>query len=105
MTAALSEVCIMDQSKLQAMENVVKKAINLWLEFETQRCRLVIAMPGSSLTSKSERVKKALAGDLVLTLVPELRRYGDSNGQDLHLKQRVGGCEAETVRISPEEME
>ena len=98
--ATLGEIANLDQNTLQTLENVITKAVVMWLEFSTQRCRILVSMPGSSLNSQSVKVKKAREDLLKLTLVPGLRRHGNSKGQNLELEEAVGGCEGETLKVS-----
>lgn len=98
--ATLEEIANLDQSTLQALENLTTKAVNMWLEFSTQRCRILVSMPGSNFSSYSDKARKAREDSLKLTLVPGLRRRGNSKGQNLELEETVGGCEGDSVKVS-----
>jgi hypothetical protein len=84
---------------LPDIEKLVKKSINLWLEFEMQRCRLIIEIPTMKVTAE-KGLELAKEGKLELTLLPGLIRYGDNSGQDLNVRQTVGSCDAYVVRVS-----
>jgi hypothetical protein len=98
--AAVSVVAMVDQVVLADIEKLVKKAINVWLEFELQRCRLMITMPTDRVDSEQEKADLAGERKLELTSSPGLVRYGDDGGQDLEIRQTVGSCSEEVVRVS-----
>ena len=77
---------------------MTKKALNIWLELEMQRCRIFVDVPGSKLKSAEERVKWVHEGSLELVIVPALKRVGNSKGLDLNVIETVGGCVGQTVK-------
>jgi hypothetical protein len=99
-TSTLSEVANLDKSSVQAMEKMTMKAANMWLEFGMQRCRILVVLQGSNLKSAEERIQRAQEKTLELAVVPELKRFGNSKGQNLHIEETVGGCDGETVEVS-----
>lgn len=99
---ALAKVSDLDNGTLQSLEDIPKKAAKMWIEMGTQRCRILIAMQGSNLTSQSDRVKKAHEDVLKLVIIPQLWRFGNSKGQDLYKKELIKGCDGSisSVRMS-----
>ncbi len=98
--SAISDVAIIDQTVLADVEKLVKKSITVWIEFQLQRCRLMVTMPTEKVGSEQEKVSLAKDKKLELTSLPGLLRYGDDGGQDLHIKQTVSGCAEEPIRVS-----
>jgi hypothetical protein len=96
----LGRVSNLDESTLQALEDVTEKAAKMGIEMGTQRCRILVVMPGSSLKSQSDRVRKAQEDFLELVVVPELRRFGNSKGENLDKEETIVGCEGSTVRVA-----
>lgn len=99
---ALAKVSDLDNGTLQSLEDIPKKAAKMWIEMGTQRCRILVVMHGSNLTSQSDRVRKAREDVLELVIIPQLRRFGNSKGQDLYKKELIGGCDGSisSVRMS-----
>jgi len=96
-----------DNTTIKTLEDVAKKAAKMWLEFGTQRCRLLVVISRSNLElPPSERIRKARVvvggSSLELVTLPGLQRLGNSDGQDLTEEQMVAGCEetVERVKIS-----
>jgi hypothetical protein len=97
---AVNDVAIVDQTVFADVEKLVKKSIAVWIEFQLQRCRLMVSMPIAKVGSEQEKVSLAKERTLELTSLPGLLRYGDDGGQDLHIKQTVSGCAEEPIRVS-----
>lgn len=100
MSKAIEKVSDVDNSTDQALEVVTRKAAKMWLEFGTQRCRILVVMSPSNLSPPSDKIRKVRESFLELVVVPELRRLGNSKGQDLDRQERVAGCEGLTDRVS-----
>jgi hypothetical protein len=100
LTSTLGEVSNLDESSVQAAGSIIKKAAKMWLEFGMQRCRILVIVRGSNLKSAEERIQRAQEATLKLVLVPELKRFGNSKGQDVHVAETVGGCDGEMVEVS-----
>lgn len=98
--AAISAVARADQAVLTDIDKLVKKAIGLWLEFELQRCRLMVTMPAEKVGCDEEKMKLAMERKLELSSLPALIRFGDDEGQDLDVRQTVGSCLEEVVHVS-----
>jgi hypothetical protein len=96
----LGKVSNLNEDIAQLLEGIPQKAARMWLEMGTQRCRILVVMPGSNLTSQTERVKRAQQGFLELVLRAELLRFGNSKGQNLEKKEIIGGCEGLTIPVS-----
>jgi hypothetical protein len=94
----LGKVSKLDQKALVAWNAIPKKAADMWIEMGTQRCRLVVVIPNGALTSQAARAKKAREDGLELIIKPELRRYGDSKGQDLSKMETMVKSEGSVVR-------
>lgn len=52
------------------------------------------------MKSAEERIQRAQEATLKLVGVPELKRFGNSKGQDVHIEETVGGCDGEMVEVS-----
>jgi hypothetical protein len=100
LTSTLGEVSNLDKSSVQAAEGIVKKAAKMWLEFGMQRCRILVIVQGSNLKSAEEMIQRAREATLKLVVVPKLKRFGNSKGQDVHIEETVGGCDGEMVEVS-----
>ena len=100
LTSTLGEVSTLDKSSAQAAESIIRKAAKMWLEFGMQRCRILVIVQGSNLKSAGERIQRAQEATLKLVGVPELKRFGNSKGQDVHIEETVGDCNGEIVEVS-----
>jgi hypothetical protein len=89
-----------DNRVAQAVDEISKQAASMWLDIGTQRYRIRVVMPESSLMSPVDKVKKAQEEYLDLVVTPELRRYGNAKGQDLDKEETVKGCKLDTARVS-----
>ena len=83
LSETLGKISQLDQPIQQALEEIPKKVAEMWVEMATQRCRIVVVLPGSNLKSQLDRVKKAREGGFELVDMPGLWRFGNSKGQDL----------------------
>lgn len=99
-TSTLGKMANLEKSNVQAMDKIVKRAANMWLEFGMQRCRILVALEGSNLKSAEDKIQRAQEDTLELVVVPELKRFGNSKGEELHTEATVGGCDGETVEVS-----
>lgn len=95
LSGALAEVSELENGTIQSLEDICKKAARMWVAMGTQRCRILVVMQGSNITSQSDRVKKAL--ELVIT--PQLWRCGNSKGQDLQNEEIIMGCNGSTSSV------
>jgi hypothetical protein len=95
----LNEVSSVDDRCLQAVESIIKKAAKMWLDFGTQRCRIMVVVQGSNLKSAQEKIQTARSNTLKLVVVPELKKFGNSKGQDVDVQETVGECGGEIVEV------
>lgn len=100
LTTMLGEVCNLDKNSVHAAESIVMKAVKIWLEFGSQRCRILVVMQGSSLKTIGERIQRAREDTLELVVKPELKRFGNSKGQDVHVEETVEDCTGEIAKVS-----
>jgi len=97
----IGKISDMDNDTVQALEDVARKAAKMWLEFNTQRCRILVDMSHSSLKlSSSDKIRRVRENLLELVVVPPLRRFGNSKGQDLDKEEKIAGCEGITEHVS-----
>lgn len=98
--STIQEMAVLDKGDIQTIEKMTIKAVNIWLELEMQRCRIFVDVPGSKLKSAEEKVKRVREGSLKLVIVPALKRFGNSKGQDLDVIETVGKCVGQTVKVA-----
>lgn len=99
MRAEIGALATLTEQDLESMQKTIMEAINFWLECGMQLHRILIELPGSKLESAQERVKQLRQGPLQLTVVPILKRYGNSKGIDLNIGEIIAGFTGETGRI------
>lgn len=80
----LNEMVEYNTSDAQKVEQLIKQLMNLWLEYGMYRCRLVLFMSQPYLQSAKEKARQAEGGNLILTIAPGLKRYGNVEGVELH---------------------
>lgn len=85
----LDKICQLDQATCKELEELPRKAAELWLDMITQRCRIKVVIPESNLKPLPERVKEAQEKGLELVEIPELRRFGDPKGNDLQKSEAI----------------
>ncbi|KUJ14622.1 uncharacterized protein LY89DRAFT_783722 [Mollisia scopiformis] len=95
----LSEVVEVDKSHVQKLEKLAQKATNVWLEFSMQPFRLIIEVQGAKVESIESRIVQARMSSFDLVLVPRLKSFGNSKGQDLKAEATIGSYDGEIVRI------
>jgi len=89
----LREVAPISADEKQRLSVLVKKAAKMWLEVGQQRCRMFLLM--SDLGKEPKRSRAAARSQdstLGLVVVPELRRFGNANGERLEKDELVAGC-------------
>jgi hypothetical protein len=93
----LETVARINDRQKQKMRNLVEKAAKLWLDVGQQRCRMFLKMSESGekpVRSRQEALKRD--GCLNLVVMPELRRYGNAQGERLENDpELVMGCKGE----------
>jgi hypothetical protein len=100
LTSTVGEVANLDKYSVMAMERMTIKAANVWHEFGMERGRILVVVRGSNLKSAEERIQRAQEDTLEPVVVPVLKRFGNSKGQDLNIEEIIGGCDGETVEVS-----
>jgi hypothetical protein len=100
LTSTIEEVSNLDMNSSQMVDRIAIKAAKMWLEFGMQRCRILVVVQGSNLRSAEERIQRAQEDHLELVVIPELKRFGNSKGHDLHMEETVGECDGEITTLS-----
>ncbi|KAG0645703.1 hypothetical protein D0Z07_8513 [Hyphodiscus hymeniophilus] len=75
-----------DGHYLRTLEELPRKAVNMWLTFGIQRCRVRVIVREPHLTAATEKIRQAMAGGWELVIIPELQRVGTAKGSDLRAK-------------------
>jgi hypothetical protein len=96
---ALSSFSYLNHATQQLIEDIPIQAARLWIDMCTQRCRFHFKIPGSILASNAERAGKARTDTLQLTTLLDLKKYGDSKGQNLHKMERLKRGAVEKVFV------
>lgn len=60
----------------------------------------IYSCPRSTLEAERWRYLTVHKGDIMLVAIPELKRYGNSKGQNLDREEFVGDCEGEVFIVS-----
>ncbi|KAJ4365714.1 hypothetical protein N0V83_008334 [Neocucurbitaria cava] len=84
---ALDKVAIVEAREQKILEGILRLSAKIWLEFCSQRYRLMVVMSkgsGDILTSMG-----SATGSLSLIVRPDLKRYGDSQGRDLERASQI----------------
>jgi hypothetical protein len=97
--SSLQSIVEMDQNGRKIVDKMTLKATTMWLEFGVQRCRILIINGGSNTRVPEEMIEKAKANDLTLTVVPTLKRWGNSKGLELNIEETIGDCDGETISL------
>lgn len=96
----LSSVVDLNAEQTKAISKIAKKCSRVWLEFGMQRCRYVIIVPGLQVLSVEEQLRMAKEGPIQVTICPELKRFGNPIGYDLHSQTTLQGCEGTTQTLT-----
>ncbi|KAH6663360.1 hypothetical protein B0J14DRAFT_609299 [Halenospora varia] len=86
----LGKVAQVSGGKRQSIEELVKKAAELWLDVGQQRYRMFLLMSDSG--TEPARSKLDHTKPLTLVVVPELRRMGTALGEQLDKDELVLDC-------------
>lgn len=92
----IGELAEYDEDSVEAMDQLTVDAVNMWLEFGEQRCRILVVENLPNRAEADDSATKAV--DLLVR--PQLKRHGKSNGQDLDIEVVIKGCEGETISLS-----
>lgn len=90
-----AHVASVDGNELQRIDDLVRLAAKFWLDIGSQRYRILV------ICSKS-RAGSLRMKTLELVVKPELRRNGNSQGQELERQDAVRGCEGEYSEFEPQ---
>lgn len=88
------------EADAKSAEGLVMLFANAWLEFMMHRCRFVLSVGSPGFLSASEKARRGEEGNLELTIVPGLRRYGDLRGIELAGSTVIGDFEGDFFRLS-----
>jgi hypothetical protein len=69
-----------DTSTSSETREITLEAVKMWLEFVKEPYRLIMSIPVESSLSED--------GDIILVIQPELRRIGNSNGEELPAREQ-----------------
>jgi hypothetical protein len=91
---ALGRVATIEDRHGKTLEGLVRLCARTWLEFCSQPYRLLVTLPNGS----GDLLSAPRTNERVLTLVinPELKRYGNSQGENLERAELVPDCQAST---------
>lgn len=89
-----------EDEAMKLVEKIVKKASNMWLQFGMQRCRIVVGIEGNKLGPAEERLRGLKGGEtLDLLAKPNLKRFGNPKGFELHKEVVIDGCEEVVEKV------
>lgn len=71
----------------------------MWLEFGMQRFRLLVVVQDSKFDSIEDRVRTSQEDVLELVLVPGLKSFGNSKGQDLQAEETIGDFRGDIIKV------
>jgi plasmid maintenance system killer protein len=89
---ALSKVSDLETQDSETLEALVRLCAKTWLEFCSQPYRLIISLPQGSGDLLS--IPKPDERPLILVASPELKRYGNAQGEDLAKGEVVPRCQS-----------
>jgi hypothetical protein len=87
-----------DKSDYQRLDEIAHKAARLWVEGGIQWYRIQVRMSPYEGDPRSGSQGKGKVQELVV--IPELRRIGDSQGEDYDKNEVVSGCNGEFHQYS-----
>lgn len=98
--AAIESVAVLHTETSRKIEELSRLARITWLDFQMHRCRIVASLTGSGTRKPSQRSNEIRNGSVMLTISPELRRFGNIKGTDLDIPITITNCDGETLRLS-----
>lgn len=97
---AIGSVTVLDTETLRRIEELPRLTRITWLDFQMHRCRIMARLTGSGTTRPSGRPEAICRGPVTLTILPDLRRFGNIKGTDLDTAVMIQGCDGETLGLS-----
>lgn len=83
--------------------DLVKHAAEVWLEVGQQRCRVYLVMSRISKEPlRGRHIALGSSGALELIVKPEVRRVGNTQGEQLENDELVTDCKGSFVMFRPE---
>lgn len=95
----LDKLAILEEKHKDVIEKLTDQAASMWLAFSMQHYRIVMVIKDPKVKSIEDRLIQAQMSSVDLVLVPRLKSYGNSKGQDLKEDQTISSCEGETLSI------
>lgn len=95
---AIGSVTSINNDTLNEMKALGRKASRLWLQMGTQRCRILIFIPDSIKSPIQRNSRRGRNTELVI--LPEMRRIGNSQGEELDPETAVAVCKGEYSSLS-----
>jgi hypothetical protein len=86
---AVEKVATLGLKEQHVLNDLVRLAARLWLDICYQRYRILVILPNSS--GNVSKVTKGGCKSSKLVVKPEIRRIGNSHGQELAKGEIVGG--------------
>jgi len=86
---AVEKVATLGLKEQQVLNDLIRLAARLWLDICSQRYRILVVLPNSS--GNVLKVTKGGSKSLKLVVKPEIRRIGNSHGQELAKEEIIGG--------------
>ncbi|PPJ50336.1 hypothetical protein CBER1_05918 [Cercospora berteroae] len=83
LTAAIQSLASVDGQTVDNISKLSRKVPKAWLDFCMHRARIVVEMSGHEYSGASQKFIQIGRGEVVLTVVPTLGRYGNNEGADL----------------------
>ncbi|CAK1364419.1 unnamed protein product [Cercospora beticola] len=83
LTTTIQKVASVDNQSMDNVNTLSRKVPKAWLDFCMHRPRIVVDMFGQEFSGASQRFSQIGRGEVLLTVVPKLGRYGDIEGADL----------------------
>jgi hypothetical protein len=88
-----------DEKLEETVAELSKKAAEMWVLFGAQRCRLLVVIQDLNTEEECKDDSTGHDKSVELLIQPELKRIGDSDGENLDRQQTIGGCEGQIKRI------
>ncbi|GIZ45566.1 hypothetical protein CKM354_000872600 [Cercospora kikuchii] len=97
LNGVIQSLATVDDEVIESINKISKRVPKLWLEFSMHRPRVVVEMWAEGSLVVSQRFAQVDRGEVVLTIVPMLGRYGNDEGADLESFARLKDGESLTL--------